>query len=32
MGTNIQLLRASMCNNPWLMARIALYGTGLGTK
>lgn len=32
MSTNIALLRASLCNNPWLMARTALYGSGLGTK
>lgn len=32
MGNNIRLVRASLCSNPWLMARIAFYGTGLGTK
>lgn len=32
MGNNIRLVRASLCHNPWLMARIAFYGTGLGTK
>ncbi|GBG00519.1 hypothetical protein Rsub_13269, partial [Raphidocelis subcapitata] len=32
MPSNIALLRASLCANPWLMARVALYGTGLGTR
>lgn len=32
MGNNINLVRASLCANPWLMARVAFYGTGLGTK
>jgi hypothetical protein len=32
MPSNIALLRASLCASPWLMERVALYGTGLGTK
>jgi len=32
MSSNIRLLRTSLCTNPWLMKRVALYGTGLGTK
>ena len=32
MDTNVRLVRASLCANPWLMDRVALYGTGLGTK
>jgi hypothetical protein len=32
MASNIQLVRTSLCANPGLMDRVALYGTGLGTK
>jgi hypothetical protein len=32
MPSNIRLVRSSLCRNPWLMERVALYGTGLGTK
>jgi hypothetical protein len=32
MAANIALLRASLCANPWLMDRIALYGVGLAEK
>jgi hypothetical protein len=32
MASNVALVRASLCANPWLMDRVALYATGLGTK
>lgn len=32
MSHNLRLLRASLCANPSLMERVALYGIGLGTK
>ncbi|WIA32034.1 hypothetical protein OEZ86_002886 [Tetradesmus obliquus] len=32
MSSNIALLRRSLCANPWLQDRIALFGTGLGPK
>ena len=32
MPSNIRLLRASLCANDWIRDRVALYGTGLGTK
>ena len=32
MPSNIALLRRSFCANPWLAERIALFGTGLGSK
>jgi hypothetical protein len=32
MASNIRLLRASLCANDWIRDRVALYGTGLGTK
>lgn len=32
MTNNIKLLRSTLCLNPWIMARVALYGTGLGNK
>jgi hypothetical protein len=32
MPSNIRLLRATLCANPWIRERVALYGTGLGTK
>jgi hypothetical protein len=32
MDANIALLRATMCANPWIAERVALYGTGLGTE
>ncbi|KAI8464132.1 MAG: S-adenosyl-L-methionine-dependent methyltransferase [Monoraphidium minutum] len=32
MASNIALLRTSLCANPPLLDRVALYGTGLGTK
>lgn len=32
MASNAALLRASLCANPWLMARTALYATGLGAR
>jgi hypothetical protein len=32
MESNLALLRSTLCENPWLLDRVALYGTGLGTK
>lgn len=32
MPSNVRLVRSSLCANPRLMERVALYGTGLGTK
>ncbi|KAI8477232.1 MAG: S-adenosyl-L-methionine-dependent methyltransferase [Monoraphidium minutum] len=32
MGNNVLLVRSSLCANPWLNERVALYATGLGTK
>lgn len=32
MTNNIRLLRTTLCLNRWIMNRVALYGTGLGTK
>ncbi|KIY99432.1 hypothetical protein MNEG_8530 [Monoraphidium neglectum] len=32
MASNIQLVRTSLCANPGLMDRVALYNTGLGTQ
>ncbi|GBF94364.1 hypothetical protein Rsub_06986 [Raphidocelis subcapitata] len=32
MSANIGLLRATLCANPWISERVALYGTGLGTE
>jgi hypothetical protein len=32
MPSNIQLIRTTLCHNPALMERTALYGTGLGNQ
>ncbi|WIA15478.1 hypothetical protein OEZ85_002118 [Tetradesmus obliquus] len=32
MPSNVALLRRSLCSTPWLAQKMALFGTGLGTK
>uniref|UniRef100_A0A383VEQ7 Methyltransferase FkbM domain-containing protein n=1 Tax=Tetradesmus obliquus TaxID=3088 RepID=A0A383VEQ7_TETOB len=32
MPSNVALLRRSLCSTPWLADKVALFGTGLGTK
>jgi hypothetical protein len=32
MTNNVRLVRATLCANPWIAERVALYGTGLGTE